>query len=254
MTRNAGQPRLAPNLGLSISRAMQIITRPRLTAVLAAVLGAVLFVALDLPIPLLLGPMMGCLVFALAGARLQGMGTLGVLMRTVLGVAIGASVTPEFVYDLPKYGPTLLIVPLFILVIGGVGYPFFRKVVGFDHPTAFYSAMPGGLQDMLIFGEQAGGDVRAMSLIHATRVLVIVSVAPFVLTLVYDLDLGAAPGERAAGMDPVQLILLCLAGIVGWRIAERINLLSKREVRILFPNSSIMVERIVLAKSYVVRW
>ncbi len=203
---------------------MQIITKPRLTALLAAVLGAAVFLALGLPIPLLLGPMLACLAFALAGARLQGPGLLGTLMRTFLGVAIGSSITPEFVQDLPEYWPTLLAIPAYVVLIAAVGYPFFRKVMGFDHPTAFYSAMPGGLQDMLIFGQEAGGDVRAMSLIHATRVLVIVSVAPFLLTLVYNLDLTAAPGVRAADMDPVQIALLCAAALVGWKAGERIGL------------------------------
>ena len=57
----------------------------------------------------------------------------------------------------------------------------FPKVLGFDFATSYYSAMPGGLQDMLLFGEEAGGDVRALSLIHATRVMVIVAALPIIL-------------------------------------------------------------------------
>ncbi len=52
----------------------------------------------------------------------------------------------------------------------------FERVCGFDRVTAWYAAMPGGLQDMVIFGEEAGGDPRALSLIHATRVLIVMSV------------------------------------------------------------------------------
>ena len=177
---------------------MALITRPRLNALIAAVLGATVFVLLGLPIPLLLG--------------------------TILGVAIGASITPQLVHDLPGYAPTLLLIPVFVLVIGGVGYPFFRRVMGFDHATAFYPAMPGGLQDMLIFGAEAGGDVRAMSLIHATRVLVIVSAAPFFLTLVYDLDLSVAPGARASAVPLSQILIMAAAAIVGWRLGARIGL------------------------------
>ena len=35
---------------------------------------------------------------------------------------------------------------------------------------------------------------------------------------------------------------------------ERINLLSRGEVRLLFPNCSIITERMILAKSYIVKW
>lgn len=203
---------------------MGIITASRLRAVIYASAGAALFVLLGLPLPLLLGPMLGCLVAALAGQRLEGMGLLGVAMRTILGVAIGASITPELVRELPGYAPTLVLIPIFVLVIGGVGYPFLRRVMGFDHPTAFYAAMPGGLQDMLIFGTEAGGDPRALSLIHATRVLVIVTVAPFLLNWWYGFDLAAPPGQRAGEVPVKDLVLMIGAGLAGWQLAERVNL------------------------------
>ncbi len=227
---------------------MSFLTRPRLVALAAATLGAVVFVVLRLPIPLLLGPMLGCLLVALAGAKLQGMGIIGVLMRTVLGVAIGASVTPEFIHEVPKYAPTLLLVPVFVLIIAAIGYPFFRKVMGFDHATSYYSSMPGGLQDMLIFGEQAGGDVRAMSLIHATRVLVIVSFAPFFLTWAYDLNLNAAPGARVSTMDPVQMVLLAVAAIAGWKIAERINLFGASILGPMFLTAALSLAGIITTR------
>ena len=203
---------------------MRHFTRARAITLAVAGLGAAAFVAAHLPLPLLLGPMLGCLIAALAGAPLQGMGGVGTFMRTFLGVAIGASITPALIGDLPGMGVTLALVPLFVLTIGLVGYPFFRRVMGYDHPTAFYATMPGGLQDMLVFGEEAGGNVRAMSLIHATRVLVIVTAAPFLLTLLYDIDLARAPGRPATDLPLSQLALMVAAGVLGWKGAERIGM------------------------------
>jgi len=203
---------------------MSFFTRPRLQSILAAALGAVVFVLLGLPLPLLLGPLAGCLVFALAGVRLQDMGVISTAMRTILGVAIGSAITPAMVHELPGYGPSLLLIPIVILACGGIGYPLFRRVYGYDKPTAYYSAMPGGLQDMLVFGEEAGGNVRSMSLIHATRVLVIVSAAPFLLTMLYDIDLSGAPGAAARDVPLVQLGLMVLAGFAGWKIAAKVGL------------------------------
>lgn len=198
--------------------------RERALTLTAAGLGAAAFLALGLPLPLLLGPMSGCLLFALAGAPLRDMGAFGNLMRTFLGVAIGSSVTWDLIASLPSHGATLALVPLFVLVIGATGYPFFRRVMGFDHPTAFYSAMPGGLQDMLVFGEQAGGDMRAMSLIHATRVLVIVTAAPFFLSWAYGADLTRPPGVPLTDVPVLQLALMLGAGVIGWKLAERVGL------------------------------
>lgn len=177
-----------------------------------------------LPLPILLGPMLACLLAALLGARMQGAGRLGTFMRTFLGLAVGTSITPEVVGQMPGMTASLVFVPLFIAVIGLVGYPLFRFGFRMDHATAWYGAMPGGLQDMILFGEEAGGNARALSLIHATRVLVIVTVAPFILVHSWDVDLTRAPGAPATQMDPVQLGLMIFAAIAGWRIAARVGL------------------------------
>ena len=203
---------------------MTFLTRPRLLTFAIAIAGAALFLALHLPLALLLGPMAACLTAALLGAKMQDAGTLGTFMRTFLGVAVGSSITPETVGHLPDFALSLLFVPLFIVIIGAVGYPLFRFVFGFNHPTAWYAAMPGGLQDMLVFGEEAGGDVRALSLIHATRVLVIVTSAPLIMTLYWGIDLSQPPGKPALDTDPVQIALMIFACFAGWKIAERVGL------------------------------
>jgi len=152
------------------------------------------------------------------------MGGFSTAMRSYLGVAIGATVTPDFVAGLPSHGASIALVPLYVVVIGGIGYPFLRRVMGFDRPTAFYSAMPGGLQDMLLFGEEAGGNVRTMSLIHATRVLVIVTVAPFLMTALYGADLNRPPGLRLADIPVLETAIMLVAGPLGWKIAERLHI------------------------------
>ncbi|WP_374635795.1 AbrB family transcriptional regulator [Paracoccus sp. (in: a-proteobacteria)] len=202
---------------------MTLTARRALTFAIAG-LGGVAFLLLGLPLPLLLGPMLACLIAALAGAPLAGAGQLGIFMRTFLGVAVGASVTPGVLAELPGIAASLAFVPLFIVAIALVGYPLFRRVFGFDHATAWYAAMPGGLQDMLVFGEEAGGDVRALSLIHATRVLVIVTVAPLILTAYWGVDLSQPPGTPLRATDLTEVAIMVAAGVIGWKAAERMSL------------------------------
>ena len=140
--------------------------------------GVVVFNGLGLPLPWLLGPMFACLIAALAGAPLEAPPRASAVMRTVLGVAVGAAVTPELLQRLPGMAISVALIPLFILVTVAVGAPYFRRVCGFDRTTAWFSAMPGGFQDVVLLGEAAGGDPRALSLVHATRVLAIVAIMP----------------------------------------------------------------------------
>ncbi|MCY3874987.1 MAG: AbrB family transcriptional regulator [Rhodobacteraceae bacterium] len=77
---------------------------------------------------------------------------------------------------------------------------------------------------MLNLGEQAGGNVRAMSLIHATRVLMISSLVPFAITLFWGLDLNRPPGKPAIDIPLHEIAIMILAGIGGWQIAARIGI------------------------------
>ena len=189
-----------------------------------ALAGTLAFWALGLPLPFLFGPMSACLVAALTGVKLQGFGQVSVGARTILGVAVGASITPALFATLPAMAGSIALIPLFIGLIGLVGVPFFRRLWGFDAPTAYYAAMPGGLQDMVIFGTEAGGDPRALSLIHATRVLFIVTLAPVLLTQLYGAGLTQPIGAPATELPVREMAILALAALVGWKGGERIGL------------------------------
>ncbi len=194
-----------------------------LTYAVAAV-GVVVFQQLNMPLPWLLGPIFACLIAAMAGAPLRGNNLINDAMRSVLGVAVGATFTVSLLISMAAIWPTLLLIPVMVACIGLIGVPYFQRICGFDFATSYYSAMPGGLQDMLAFGEEAGGDVRALSLIHATRVMVIVAALPFILQGVWDADLSNPPGESAASIAPSQLLLMAFCGIAGWRLALAVGM------------------------------
>ncbi|MCV6594449.1 MAG: AbrB family transcriptional regulator [Silicimonas sp.] len=197
---------------------------PILNAFVTGAIGVAVFQAVDLPLPWLLGPITASLVAALLGLPLGGIAIVNESMRTVLGVAVGATLTPAVLATFPSMLPTLALVPLMVLVIGALGIPYFRRIWGYDFPTAYYSTMPGGLQDMLVFGEEAGGNVRSMSLIHATRVLVIVVALPFILKGLWEADLSAPPGKPATAVPLSDLALMVVCAITGWLGAKRVGL------------------------------
>jgi membrane AbrB-like protein len=186
--------------------------------------GALVLHLLHMPLPLLLGPMFACGLAALLHVPLRGTPRISAAMRVVLGVAAGSAITPELVHRLEAMAMSLAFIPLFILVCGLLGYPYFRRIAGFDHPTAFYSAMPGGLQDMLVFGQEAGGNPRALSLVHATRVLAIVALVPALLALGSGTTLDAALGQPAAAIPLRELAMMAICGAAGWWFATRIGL------------------------------
>ena len=63
-----------------------------------------------------------------------------------------------------------------------------------------------------------------MSLIHATRVLIIVTLAPVILTLGFGATLDAPIGEPASTLPPLEMLIMVMAALLGWKGGERLKL------------------------------
>ncbi len=199
-----------------------LITSTRLSTFAVTIAAGALFWLLNMPLPLLLGPMLACLLAALIGVRMQDAGTLGTFMRTFLGVAVGSSITLATLGHLPDFAASLLFMPLFIALIGAVGYPQFCFVFGFNHLTAWYAAMPGGLQDKRSLAkrsEETQGHCRCFTPRGGDH---------YRRSIGYGCLLGVAlsqpPGLRAAEIDMTEIVPMVVAGIAGWQLAERVGL------------------------------
>lgn len=133
-------------------------------------------------------------VAALLHAPIGGPDRLRPYVIPVIGVMLGSGVTAEVFGLLGTWALSLLLLPLFLACAAGISYAVYRRIGGYDPVTAFYSAMPGGLNEMLLLGGEAGGDERRIALAHAARVLIII----VFVALFFGLILGVSSGGRGA--------------------------------------------------------
>ncbi|MDO6591436.1 AbrB family transcriptional regulator [Loktanella sp. D2R18] len=147
-----------------------------------------------LPLPWMLGPMIATTIAAMSHVPVRAPMRLRPIVIPIIGVLLGSSVTAQVFGLLQNWVVTLVALPVFLAIASAVSFAVYRQIGGYDRVTAFYAAMPGGLNEMLIMGEQAGGDGRRIALAHAARILVvIVFVAMF-----FGLVLGVSSGARGA--------------------------------------------------------
>lgn len=191
-----------------------------------AVLGAVIFLYLNLPLPWFLGPLTFCIIASAAGAPMERPGFLSIPMRAVLGIAIGSAFTPALFAKTGAMVTSLLLLVPFMVAIIIVGTWFFQRFAGCDRPTAFFCAVPGGLTDMVSMAADAGANPRTVTLIQATRIVLLVFLVPIWLQF--------AGGHKIAGLVPqglklsqtllVDAVVLVAIGWIGWKAASRIGL------------------------------
>lgn len=197
-----------------------------LLALCFGIIGAQVFVYLKLPIPWILG----AIVASAIASRFESLPIARPQIftgpaRTVLGVTIGSAFTPSVVQGLITYLPSLLLIIPFVIIIAICGGLYYWKIVGFDKKTAYFSAMPGGLMEMVSIGEEMGANLARITLTQSTRLLLIVFTLPFVLEMISHVDLGG----RGAITPPVSqvplhdLIAMVLIAIVGAWGAKRLK-------------------------------
>ena len=172
-------------------------TKPLLQQLIALALGVAGGLAAffaGLPLPWMLGPMIANTVAAMLRAPIGGPDRLRPYVIPAIGVMLGSGVTADLLGLLKTWTLSLLILPFFLFCAAGISYAVYRRIGGYDPVTAFYSAMPGGLNEMLILGGDAGGDERRIALAHAARVLIII----VFVALFFGLILGVSSGGRGA--------------------------------------------------------
>ncbi|MFJ1311515.1 AbrB family transcriptional regulator [Agrobacterium sp. P15N1-A] len=151
---------------------------------LIGALGGWIMWRLHMPLAWLLGAMIACGLAALLGLPLALPPFVRPRMTATIGVMLGASFSPSVFDHVGVWIVSLLGLSVFIAAAGAAAYIYFRKIAGFDHPTAFFSAMPGGLVEMVTLGAERGGDERMISLIHAARIFLVVLCLPFIIQFV----------------------------------------------------------------------
>lgn len=184
---------------------------------------------LTMPLPWMLGPMCVCTAAAVLKAPVQGPMPLRPPMIMVLGVMLGSGFTPDMVDHLATWTLSLALLVVYVAVIGLIAYPYFRRVGGYDPVTAYFSAMPGGLNEMMIVGSAMGGDERRIALTHASRVLIAVFLIPIWFRLFEGLDMSdrASFGVSIIDIPPPDLAILAACAAVGYPLAHLLRLPAK---------------------------
>lgn len=186
--------------------------------------------AIGTPLPWLLGPLAASAAVAMAGVRPFGVAPqmprwTRPVFTPVIGVAIGCTVTPQVFDQAALWWPSLAAVTVFVLLVQLTNFAVLRRFGGFDRPTAYFAASPGGLIDAVLIGEQRGGDAAAMATMHLARIALAVAAVPLILTFVAD-ETGVALAPAAAPGLPglADAAILAASAVGGALLGVRLGL------------------------------
>lgn len=185
------------------------------------------------PLPWLLGSMVSVGAATASGLRIAGRPLdfpewARIFFIAVIGIAIGGAAEPDMLAQIADWWPSLLAVAAFVVIAQSVNYQIFRRVAGYDQPTAYYCASPGGLVESIELGGAAGGDVARLAVQHFSRIALTVTIIPLIYWLLRGEVVGSAAGvvlgNAAAPMGARDAALLLACGVLGSWGGKRVGL------------------------------
>jgi hypothetical protein len=177
--------------------------------------------AAGLPAPFLTGPAASVTLLALAGAPLHVPGGVRQAAFLMLGLGIGAGVTPDVVASLADW-PVSLVALTLSLAVSLLAGSLLMERMGFDRLSAVLAATPGHLSYVIAYATERGLDVPRIAVVQAMRVLLLTLLVPPLLVLWG--EPGDAAMTAAPPMTPVSLAALALAGAAAGLVLLRMRL------------------------------
>ena len=191
-------------------------------------IGGGVFAWFNLPLAWMMGAMCLTTVSAVGGVDVRVPPGLRMVMIAVLGVMLGSAFRPDIIESAGQWSVSLAMLVVYVATIALLAGLYFRKVARYDATTAYFSAIPGGLSEMILVGGAMGGDDRSIALTHASRILLVVLIIPFWFRLVegYQPVPGGVGGGFMAFADipASDLAILALSAVAGFFAARTLNL------------------------------
>lgn len=216
---------------LTINRGEQSLATVVLTFLIGAA-GGFIAMALNAPLPMLLGSVIAIAAVSLARMKLFGRDPevplqLRLGFIPIIGLAIGGSFTPEVIAGAKQWWPSLVALVVFIPMVHWAGYYGYRWMGGLSPATAYYAAVPGGLIDAIQLGEEAGADPQMLTALQFLRLLLCIMLVPLGFTLVFG-AVGSSAGavlERGAIASSLEdVVILVVVGALGLWMGRRFKL------------------------------
>jgi membrane AbrB-like protein len=138
---------------------------------------------LGLPLGWLLGAMAVTMALAIAGIRVTASPRPRAAMIAVIGLMVGSAFKPEVLSYAGEWSASLAGVAVYTVITAAFGVFACYRWGRFDSSTAALSGMPGGLSEMIVMASAFGADVRSVSMVHATRLVILIATVPLSLTL-----------------------------------------------------------------------
>jgi len=167
-----------------------------------AVLSALLFTLIHMPIPWLLGPMIGVCAAAkiVKSYTFYWPGFVRNAGLIIVGYALGIAFTQDTLTEIARQLPAMVLMTSLLLLLCGLIAYGVSKATGISYATALTGSIPGGLSQMVTVAEETKGiDLTVVTFLQVSRLMMIVVFIPIIVYSPW-LDLAGSGSSTTAAV------------------------------------------------------
>ncbi|WP_112181114.1 MULTISPECIES: AbrB family transcriptional regulator [Paraliobacillus] len=151
------------------------------TGYLVGVIIGLLFTWLHVPLPWILGPLIGIFaVQTVTRIEVQASLPLRKVSFTIMGIQIGTTFTATTFTDVMPYIIPYGLFTLLLIAISLIAAYLLSKWLPIDPITSMLGSIPGGLSAIIALSESVKGNTGLVTIFHTIRLLSVLLIVPFV--------------------------------------------------------------------------
>ena len=168
----------------------------------------------NIPLAWFLGPMLITSVASLMGLKIKMPKLALSSILILLGLYIGNYIDKSLFSQIHQWAWTSLIMLIYIIVSVLIVSRYLQIFSKYDKKTSIFSAAPGALGPLMILAEDEKSDLSQVATSHLIRLIIIITVFPFVVNSFYDVESVKITKEVIEDQNIFHLILLIISSII----------------------------------------
>ena len=168
----------------------------------------------NIPLAWFLGPMLITSVASLMGLKTKMPKLVLSSILILLGLYIGNYIDKSLFSQIHQWAWTSLIMLVYIVLSVLIVSRYLQIFSKYDKKTSIFSAAPGALGPLMILAEDEKSDLSQVATSHLIRLIIIITVFPFIVNSFYDVEGVKITKEVIEDQNIFHLILLIISSII----------------------------------------
>ena len=192
----------------------QIFSKEFVLVIAISIPSAIVAQLFNIPLAWFLGPMLVTLLASLMGLKIKMPRLVLSSILILLGLYIGNYIDKSLFIQMHQWAWTSLIMLIYIILSVLIVSKYLQVFSKYSEKTSIFSAAPGALGPLMILAEDEKTDLSQVATSHLIRLIIIITVFPFIVNSFYDVEGIKAVEEKLEDQNFLHLVTLIVSSLI----------------------------------------